>query len=125
MSQYPISFLAGNPTGDSAEILESFRDDAAVRAAALLDSPNLKMEMAAAFGWDEPPTDEQAEADYAAERCDEEELLAMYPGLRDRPDAELIEMIADPLPFGDADEAAAAAAIILARRLSGHERSIG
>src|SRR5688572_22076621 len=54
-------------------------------------------EMAAAFGWDVPPTDEELEADYAARRCDEAELLAQYAGLQDRLDCELIELIASPL----------------------------
>ena len=80
-------------------------------------------EMAKAFGWDVPPTDEELEAQYAARRCDEEELLARFPGLYDKPDGELIALVAEPLPvFSDRDEVAAAAAIILQRRLDGVTR---
>jgi hypothetical protein len=67
-----------------------------------------------------PVSDEQSDAEYAARRCDEQELLDRYCGLLDKPDDELIELVADPPALmADADEVAAAAAIILERRLSG------
>jgi hypothetical protein len=61
-----------------------------------------------------PVTDDQ----YAAQRIDEQELLDAHPTLVDR----LIELAADPdaaAVLGDADEVAAAAVIVLERRLSG------
>jgi hypothetical protein len=67
-----------------------------------------------------PASDEQTDAEYAARRCDEQELLDRYCGLLDKPDDELIGLVADPPALMvDADEVAAAAAIILERRLSG------
>jgi hypothetical protein len=91
--------------------------------------------MAAAFGWDEPPTDEQAEADYAAEQCaaavaadpyDFEaaaDLVAKFPGMGLMSDAELIEIVADPPTLmGDCDEVVAVAAILLEQRLTAAAR---
>lgn len=122
MDSFSIRFLTGNPSLEAAEIEAADMADAGFAPAGLPDSPDLEREMAEAFGWDVPPTDEQAEADYAARQCDEAELLAKYPGLACRTDAELIELIADPLPFPDADEAAAAAAVLLERRWAGATR---
>ncbi len=68
-----------------------------------------------------PPSVVDAEAEYAAQRRDEAELIAKFPGLRDKTDAELITAVADPfaLPGEDPDEIAAAAAVVLAERLDG------
>ena len=65
-------------------------------------------------------TSEDLERQYASRRCDEQELLDRYPGLLDQGDADLIEIVADPLALmGDVDEVVAVAAIILQRRLVG------
>ena len=120
MSEYPISFLIGNPNLDAAEILAGNYEAVGFAPVALPDSPDLEREMAEAFGWDVPPSEEEMDRDYAARRCDEAELLAAYPGLHDKPDAFLIDLIANPPALmGDADEVAAVAAILLERRLAG------
>jgi hypothetical protein len=63
---------------------------------------------------------EQTEGDYAATRCDEQELLDRYPGLLDKPDDDLIDLVGNPPALmADADEVSATAAVILERRLSG------
>jgi hypothetical protein len=68
---------------------------------------------------------ELSEAEYAAKRCDEQELLDRYVGLLDKPDAELIDLIADPPALmSDADEVVAAAAIVLQRRIDGLWRRV-
>jgi hypothetical protein len=86
----------------------------------LPDSPELERELAAAFGWDdESPVDIDAHYESYCRRQAEDELLASYPGLCDKPDADLIALIADPLPVSDADEVAAVAAILIERRLTG------
>ena len=89
-----------------------------MRTAALPDDVDLEAEMAAAFGWDVPPTDEQMEADHVARMCEGEELLARFPGLLKRPDAYLIKQIADPLGFTDAADVTRACCVILERRLA-------
>ena len=117
---YSLSYLIGNPDLDAAEILAGYYEEVGFAPAALPDSPDLEREMAEAFGWDVPPTEEQMDRDYAARRCDEAELLAAYPGLHDKPDVFLIDLIASPPALmGDADEVAAVAAILLERRLAG------
>lgn len=112
MESYTIRDLTGNPDLDAAEIEDLNMTDAGIRPAGLPDSPDLEREMSEAFGYDVPPTDEQMEDDYAARRCDEAELVAKFPGIKDKSDAELIEVVAT----GD-DEHAAAAASVLADRL--------
>jgi hypothetical protein len=65
-------------------------------------------------------SDEQSEAEYAGKRCDEQELLDRYPGLLDKPDDDLIDLVGNPPALmADADEVSATAAVILERRLSG------
>ena len=123
MESYSIHNLTGNPSLDAMEIEDEMRADALIPFTGGIPD-DVAAEMSQAFGWDEPPTEEPGEAEYANRRCDEEELLRKYPGLRDRTDQELITLIADPLPLPDADEVAAAAAILLERRLNGADRRI-
>ena len=125
MEEYSIEALTGNPDLEAAEILDRQREEVGFSSAALPDSPDLEREMAEAFGWDVPPTEEELEEQYAAAKCDEAELLAKYPGLRDQPDDFLISLIADPPALmEDADEATAAAAILLQRRIDGAMPSV-
>lgn len=123
MDSFSIRSLTGNPSLEQMDIEDQMRADSRVRFSDGLPD-DVAAEMAAAFGWDEPPTDDELEADYAARRCDEEELLARFPGLRDRSDQELITVVAYPPDGPDGDEMAAAAAIILERRLSGVDRRV-
>lgn len=82
-----------------------------------------------------PPVETRAQASdvetddaYASRRCDEAEILAKFPGLQDRPDDELISIVADGpaivLPGEDADEITAAATIVLQRRIDGTTRPV-
>ena len=119
MQQYSIEALTGNPFLDEAEILDGYREDVRQHprpSDALIDS--VAAEMAEAFGWDVEPTEEETEAQYAASRCDEAELLARYPGLQTQSDSFLIEFVGNPPGIRDDDEVIAVAAILLTRRLS-------